>query len=404
MNKNTFLTILLLFSSGFYCNSQTTVIKPNGTAASVKGMAVYETPKHNKPGNGSNVLANSYYKSAVGLNYVSASRLTETRSGAGHFNQAYGLPDTLVVSGLPASVIIDTVFVYFTASYTEISPPACTISITNPAMVANTYTCVTIGSAGPVCWSEVGTASYKTGVNPAIAGNGVYYVNISGFTNPNGEVDGVTLFIVYTDPLSTTQGTIVIADGCESFMTTNLDDTLTGFTTCPTGTSGALAFVLAGDIQANLNGGFVNFTMNGTTATFVRDFWDIYTLNTVLGASQTSAAFMDDDGSVNDCYVVTMQGLYFQPCDNNLAVHQLNINGSLEVYPNPAKNSININFPNPIDGTIRITNVLGQQVYSEKIATINNAEQIDISPYSNGVYFLTIEWQGQRLVKKVVKM
>jgi hypothetical protein len=78
--------------------------------------------------------------------------------------------------------------------------------------------------------------------------------------------------------------------------------------------------------------------------------------------------------------------------------------GAMEIYPNPVKNRLTINLHNPVDGTIRINNVLGQQVYSKTIFANNTIEQIEMSSYPNGVYFLILESQGQRLVKKIVKL
>jgi len=605
------ILFIIAFASSLV-TAQNVNIQPNGTWASVKDLPQYRNTKHKNVGNGNGNLGDSYYKSLVGLNYVEASELTETRTASYGFNIAYGLPASLSITGLPTSATIDTAFVYFAASYTEATPPVCSITITNPASVVNTYPCVNIGSGGPVCWGETGTATYRIGVSPAISGNGTYSVNISGFTNPNWEVDGVTLLIVYTDPALTDTGTIVIADGDLPYTNSSFNYVLSGFTACHSGSSKGNAFVLAGDIQSNVQT-FATFAMNGGSKDYPSGFWDFDTLGTSIASGQNTVAYSNNITA--DCYVICMAGVYFQKCvssntsgcpsitsppicyvtsdttsqhdevfwqkssldtlaidsfviyrgvtsslyvqvgrvaasayssfidtssnpnvtsyfyelgvidtchtihtpsaynqsvflqsslalgnkvnlnwnqyagepvnyyrilrddsgtghwhvldsvpglntaytdvspplnpglrymintiwniscvptprvlpkrthgryilpfidesySNNVnsssttGIQPYNILDGIEVYPNPVNNILSINLHMPIDGTISITNLLGQQIYSENISVASSTtEQIDMSLYTNGVYFLSVQSQGQRLIKKVVKL
>ena len=100
--------------------------------------------------NGSGTLGQSYIQQNVcGLNYVTASVLTETRSAPYAFNaNGTGFPSSLVVAGLPVCYTVQKAFLYYEASYTEATPPATTATVTNPIPSTATYGGTNIGTAG----------------------------------------------------------------------------------------------------------------------------------------------------------------------------------------------------------------------------------------------------------------
>ncbi|MBO5848919.1 MAG: T9SS type A sorting domain-containing protein [Bacteroidales bacterium] len=69
-----------------------------------------------------------------------------------------------------------------------------------------------------------------------------------------------------------------------------------------------------------------------------------------------------------------------------------------EIYPNPANNYLNINTTENIN-EINIYNIVGVLVYSEK--DFNN--NIDLSNFSNGVYFIKINTDKGEITKKFIK-
>lgn len=81
------------------------------------------------------------------------------------------------------------------------------------------------------------------------------------------------------------------------------------------------------------------------------------------------------------------------------------IEQSVEVYPNPANEVLNIKVsPLLLDyiKTFSITNALGQQIYS---ANINKeVNEIDLSNFSSGIYFLQIQTPKKNIIKKVIKL
>ena len=74
------------------------------------------------------------------------------------------------------------------------------------------------------------------------------------------------------------------------------------------------------------------------------------------------------------------------------------------LYPNPTKNTLNLEIPNTIslDGSYEIHNAIGQLIESRKISTQNDLS-IDVSNLSNGVYMINLNLEGQNKVLKFIK-
>ncbi|HMK06401.1 MAG TPA: T9SS type A sorting domain-containing protein, partial [Flavobacterium sp.] len=75
-----------------------------------------------------------------------------------------------------------------------------------------------------------------------------------------------------------------------------------------------------------------------------------------------------------------------------------NLDKAIKLYPNPAKEILNIELPTNIDVTITggtITNLLGQTVYQSEIAN-----KIDVSNLQKGIYIVSLQtnygdWNGK---------
>jgi CubicO group peptidase (beta-lactamase class C family) len=72
----------------------------------------------------------------------------------------------------------------------------------------------------------------------------------------------------------------------------------------------------------------------------------------------------------------------------------------LEIYPNPTNGILTIGIFNPQNADIEIFNINGSLVYSKPLKS--NQEQIDLSAYPKGVYFVKVRQQGLVKVEKVV--
>ena len=66
-------------------------------------------------------------------------------------------------------------------------------------------------------------------------------------------------------------------------------------------------------------------------------------------------------------------------------------NSKVVIYPNPTKGIFNIDFKNEIN-SIRVSNMLGQVVYDEKVieGVIGTSKSIDLSRYGNGIYIINV--------------
>ncbi|HXP53080.1 MAG TPA: T9SS type A sorting domain-containing protein, partial [Bacteroidia bacterium] len=124
-------------------------------------------------------------------------------------------------------------------------------------------------------------------------------------------------------------------------------------------------------------------------------------------------------GANTNKIVISAKGLYrvtvsdSNGCTNTAIVNitvvsglnELTINDYINAYPNPTTGNLQLVFNIPTDGdyTMNISNVLGQSVYSDKLhLTGQVTRNIDLSGYSKGVYFLTVEGNNSRAVKKIL--
>lgn len=76
------------------------------------------------------------------------------------------------------------------------------------------------------------------------------------------------------------------------------------------------------------------------------------------------------------------------------------------IYPNPVKDILHLEFEQPIDSKICITNALGQLVH-EQIISNDRDIQIDVSTLKSGIYFTSLlEGQQNHLIStfKIIKI
>lgn len=261
------------------------------------------------PQNGNATLGPTTLLTACGLNYVYTSvKLSQRVPQPGGAQ-----PANFVISGIPsgcnplAPPNIVQAFVY--ASFSGSGIPV-SVTIVNPASASSTFAMSIIGQDQDKCWTYPGTYSYRADVTSAITGNGTYI--LSGFpTNPptaQNDIDGATLFIIYSDPQATYTGTLDIWDGCAVGIGTTMMQTINNFNACMVG-SNAKAFVMVGDLQ-NIPG--TQFSLNGGapfTYAF-EDWWNLIEVPTTVSAGQTTADFQVIANG--DCYNFEAMGLYYQ--------------------------------------------------------------------------------------------
>lgn len=109
-------------------------------------------------------------------------------------------------------------------------------------------------------------------------------------------------------------------------------------------------------------------------------------------------AFNDFD----DLLQSSTQTNFTQFC-NVLAVQDISEQKSIEIYPNPVIDKLNLDIPiEHSDGILTIYNLVGQQIYQSLI--INTTNQIDISDYPNGPYFIVYNKGSIMQYYKIIKI
>ncbi|MCF8365768.1 MAG: T9SS type A sorting domain-containing protein [Bacteroidales bacterium] len=96
--------------------------------------------------------------------------------------------------------------------------------------------------------------------------------------------------------------------------------------------------------------------------------------------------------------------LYFQPT----FINELTEQGSLRVYPNPARGEVNVDFLVEEGDfvTISILNTFGQTIYQENVKDLSrlgiNTFTVDLSLFSGGVYYVKLQDAGKSITKKIL--
>ena len=80
---------------------------------------------------------------------------------------------------------------------------------------------------------------------------------------------------------------------------------------------------------------------------------------------------------------------------------------SVKVSPNPSHGAYDVSFVAERKGnyTLRVTNTLGQVVFSEELQGFRGtySKQIDLSGSGLGIYFLSISSAQEQVVRKLVR-
>jgi len=294
-----FIAILsLLILQPFALVSQPQSLQIYNNADKFAGGYCDSTLSFKKDGDGS--LGPVYNNTACGLNYCQASLMTSTRYTS---NPGAGFPATLSISCLPTCYTILQAYLWWSESSTN---NTATATVTEPGGASSSYAANLSGSGADKCWSAGGTRVFRADVTASITTNGNYIISISSGSGP---VDGITLFIIYTDPTATYQGSLVINDGAIVIIGGTNSQTLSGFSACDNSTY-ATAFAMGGDMQDNV-GATHTTVLNGASLTFPQNFWNYDETTTTVTSGQSTSTFgFTPPGG--DCWVFAAMGLYWQ--------------------------------------------------------------------------------------------
>jgi len=82
-----------------------------------------------------------------------------------------------------------------------------------------------------------------------------------------------------------------------------------------------------------------------------------------------------------------------------LGLNDNELNKGLSIYPNPSSNMVTVNSKTDLLTSISVFDINGKQILD--INTVNaETKTLDISNFSNGIYFMTI---NNEVTKKLIK-
>ncbi|GAB4138835.1 MAG: hypothetical protein Fur0041_13890 [Bacteroidia bacterium] len=311
------MLLMLFFSSIEITAQQQRSSNPSTNCPGVPGACGYQSPNNQNnipaaapnpsPQNGNGTLGQIYNFTKCGLNFTQFTQKLGKRFGSTCPPASPNQPAPFTISGIPACAVIEKAFLWAEGSG---NGAAQTATIAGPYGTAS-FPMTLVGSGPDKCWGYSGSHTYRADVTSIVGGNGVY--NISGLlTNPptpGNDMDGATLFVIYSDPTATYQGTMVIHDGCVVVNGGTTTRQVTGFTACQAVASpNAKAFCMVGDIQCNVGGQTCN--MNGVPSPFTPNWWNYQQVNTSLTNGQNTVNYTVSSGG--DCYNLCVIGLYYQ--------------------------------------------------------------------------------------------
>ncbi len=98
------------------------------------------------------------------------------------------------------------------------------------------------------------------------------------------------------------------------------------------------------------------------------------------------------------------RGLWSSPVYNTtLAVEEHALYNSLDIYPNPSTNEINVKWDQGFDVELRIFDINGKLIHFERNQKLDELKKIDISSFNSGFYFLRINSETGIATRKFIK-
>ncbi|MFC4634256.1 family 16 glycosylhydrolase [Dokdonia ponticola] len=131
---------------------------------------------------------------------------------------------------------------------------------------------------------------------------------------------------------------------------------------------------------------------NQNAATWPFDAPQYFLLNVAI-LPNISDAF--DESALEIDYIRVFQ-------DPTLSVEEVTVANGIQLFPNPAINTLSVRVPAAFVGAkARMYSLTGQELYNADIQNENTT--IDVSGFAKGLYILTIEKEGESVTRKVVK-
>lgn len=100
-------------------------------------------------------------------------------------------------------------------------------------------------------------------------------------------------------------------------------------------------------------------------------------------------------------YLVYVTGNSSDSCNSWIGIDDMESESSLSVFPNPAKNILNVFFNETIDpkGSVTMISLQGETIFK---SMANDKMTIDLTGLATGIYFLRYESQAKIVFKKII--
>ena len=87
-------------------------------------------------------------------------------------------------------------------------------------------------------------------------------------------------------------------------------------------------------------------------------------------------------------------------------IGQADENAGITVYPNPTTGKFTVALPETIDGnsTVSLSDVTGKLLFSTSAALVEKSEDLDITNYPAGLYFINIQNKNKNYNIKIQKI
>lgn len=121
-----------------------------------------------------------------------------------------------------------------------------------------------------------------------------------------------------------------------------------------------------------------------------------------VGEAGTNSAVANIGSDATVRGQINNMGSTYEVTDNaTLSTKSFEVVGNLQVYPNPAKDYVNMRWVNSTTGSVAIYNITGKLLIQQDILNQNEA-RIDTSTLAQGVYMLSVENETHKTVSKLI--
>ena len=314
---------------------------------------------------------------------------------------------TVIVNALPSTPVItaSSATSFCTGGSVDLSSSAATGNTWSTNATTQTITATTSGTYTVTVTDNNGCSASSVATTVNVSNAPSPTVSSSATQACSGET--VTLTSSTADSYSwstgaTTQSIQVTATGTVTVTTTNADACAGVGASAPV----TVTFTQTPSAQGafTTNGNIVTFTNTSTGATaYSWDFGDF---------TNSSAAAPVHAFASNGSYSVVLTAINGNCTDTTVLTVAITVSveeliglGNINVYPNPASESITVSFDNQLGNSIEISliDALGRSIVSETVQSLGlNEFGLNLSSISNGMYTLQLTSNNNIVTRKVI--